>query len=132
MPSLSELGGKAAVGLQTDDDFRFIRLLWEAPNSELGRDKKWVPLSKGGEYSPYFDDLHLALNWKNEGEEIKAFVEKHYNQWSRSVRTLTYTLGRASRILNGLQATLVHGHFLPTRSLASRDRGSSLNQMIYD
>ena len=88
MPSLSELGGKAAVGLQTDDDFRFIRLLWEAPNSELGRDKKWVPLSKGGEYSPYFDDLHLALNWKNEGEEIKAFVEKHYNQWSRSVRNV--------------------------------------------
>jgi hypothetical protein len=88
MPSLSSLGGKAAVGLQTDDDFRFIRLLWEAPFSERGADKTWVPLSKGGEYSPYFDDLHLALNWKNDGEEIKSFVELHYNQWSRSVRNV--------------------------------------------
>ena len=98
----------------------------------LGTIRDGFLLAKVGSTRPYFDDLHLALNWKNEGEEIKAFVEKHYNQWSRSVRTLTYTLGRASRIPNGLQATLVHGHFLPTRSLASRDRGSSLNQMIYD
>jgi hypothetical protein len=88
MPSLSSIGGKAAVGLQTDDDFRFIRLLWETPCGESGINKKWIPLSKGGEYSPYFDDLHLALNWKNGGEEIKAFVELHYTQWSRSVRNV--------------------------------------------
>ena len=88
MPALRTLGGKAAVGVQTDDDFRFLRLLSEVPTANVGRDKKWVALSKGGEYSPYYDDIYLVVNWENDGEEIKAFVELHYGQWSKNVRNV--------------------------------------------
>lgn len=33
--------------------------------------KRWVPFAKGGEYSPYYADIHLVVNWEKEGAEIK-------------------------------------------------------------
>src|SRR5690606_34166550 len=35
--------------------------------------KRWVPFAKGGEYSPYYADLHLVINWERDGEELQAF-----------------------------------------------------------
>lgn len=37
--------------------------------------KRWVPFAKGGEYSPYYADIHLVVNWENEGAEIKNFID---------------------------------------------------------
>ncbi|GAB4297829.1 MAG: hypothetical protein Fur0034_08080 [Desulfuromonadia bacterium] len=37
--------------------------------------KRWVPFAKGGEYSPYYADIHLVVNWENEGAEIRNFVD---------------------------------------------------------
>ena len=36
--------------------------------------KGWVPFAKGGENSPYYADIHLVVNWENEGEEMKSFA----------------------------------------------------------
>lgn len=36
---------------------------------------RWVPFAKGGEYSPYYADIHLVVNWENEGMEIRNFVD---------------------------------------------------------
>jgi len=33
--------------------------------------KRWVPFAKGGEYSPYYADIHLVVNWEKDGAEIK-------------------------------------------------------------
>ena len=33
--------------------------------------KRWVPFAKGGEYSPYYADIHLVVNWEKEGAEIR-------------------------------------------------------------
>jgi hypothetical protein len=67
-------------GIATADDFRFLRLAWEVPpNSISGQgDRKgatngWVPLAKGGEYRPYWDDIYLAINWRYGGKEVTAF-----------------------------------------------------------
>jgi len=40
--------------------------------------KRWVPFAKGGEYSPYYADIHLVVNWENEGAEIKQFIIQRY------------------------------------------------------
>ena len=85
----------AFSGLQTDDDFRFLRLWWETTLENSG----WLPFAKGGEYLPYADDLHLVVNWRPDGHEMKAFVESKYRQWSRHIKNtdrffecgLTYT-----------------------------------------
>jgi hypothetical protein len=103
------------VGLQTSDDFRFLRLWWEIPPaafldargsdfwqgeyqsyqdycSALTREKKWSPLAKGGEYSPYFADVHLVVNWHHDGAEMKAWADPLYDNsgWSRIIKNTGY------------------------------------------
>ena len=70
----------AKQGLATEDDFRFVRLWWEPSQSF----KDWKPLAKGGSYSPYYLDLHLVINWANDGKPLKACViQRHGNVGKR-------------------------------------------------
>jgi hypothetical protein len=104
LPRFESEGRTVKQGLATADDFRFVRAWWEVDAERrldpgLGgspdwrtdlsafqawcrkrthQGKYWVPFAKGGEYSPYYSDIHLVVNWKNEGEEIKQFVCKQY------------------------------------------------------
>lgn len=92
-------GNKAAirVGLQTGDDFRHLRLLWEIPTIsivsifEKGNSRtddirnqyikqlmdkgRWVPFSKTDAASPWFSPITLAVHWSNNGYEIKNFAD---------------------------------------------------------
>src|SRR5262249_1202871 len=79
-PSFLPLGRAVDVGIQTGANLRFLRLTWEVPphqvipdyskpNSRL-KNGKWVPLAKGGEYSPWWDDVHLLCLWEADGKEI--------------------------------------------------------------
>ncbi|SFL63666.1 hypothetical protein SAMN04487868_105225 [Marinobacter salarius] len=61
----------ARQGLATGDDFRFVRLHWEV----VGR-HKWLNFAKGGSFSPFFYDLHLVVNWQENGVEIRNFVDE--------------------------------------------------------
>lgn len=64
-------GRTVRVGLQTSDDFRFVRAWWEpADNKEV---KKWLTFAKGGSFSPYYYDQPLVINWLDDGKELKAF-----------------------------------------------------------
>jgi hypothetical protein len=71
-----DAGLLARVGLQTSNDFRFLRLQWEVPPNEVNQ-FGWVPFAKGGEYSPYADIIHLAVNWFDNAREQKAFAIGH-------------------------------------------------------
>ncbi|MCP9943335.1 BREX-1 system adenine-specific DNA-methyltransferase PglX [Cyanobium sp. ATX 6E8] len=73
--SLASMGGKAAVGLQPSDDFRFLRLAWEIPSGAVGKSASWAYYAKGGEYQPYWADIHLLVNWANSGAEIRNFFD---------------------------------------------------------
>ena len=64
-PRLNEVGGDARQGMSTADDERYLRLAWEVNPSEVGGNKRWVLFAKGGEYSPYYDDIHLLVDWNN-------------------------------------------------------------------
>jgi hypothetical protein len=109
LPPFESEGRTVKVGLQTGDDFRFVRAWWEVPperildswqyagdGTQKAEDKwteerirefqawcrrrtyegkRWVPFAKGGEYSPYYADIHLVVNWENEGAEIRNFVD---------------------------------------------------------
>ena len=71
---LVETGGAARHGLVTTDDFRFLRLVWEVAPSDLGRRRRWCLMAKGGEYQPYWDDLHLAIDWLDDGGALKEYL----------------------------------------------------------
>ncbi|MBJ6799740.1 BREX-1 system adenine-specific DNA-methyltransferase PglX [Geomonas propionica] len=92
-------GNKASirVGLQTGEDNRHLRLLWEIPNSkivpqpitfdrkggslrqrclyELEDKGMWVPFSKTESAAPWFSPITLAVNWNSNGFEIKNFAD---------------------------------------------------------
>ncbi|MCA1793336.1 MAG: BREX-1 system adenine-specific DNA-methyltransferase PglX [Desulfobacteraceae bacterium] len=110
--------GYARQGLITSDNERFLRLIWEIPIVKLscaslisindGNAKKqshnWFPYAKGGDYSPYFGDIHLAVNWGNNGREICNFfrngrlASRPQNRSFYFDRALTYTERTASDI----------------------------------
>ncbi|KUK48426.1 MAG: Uncharacterized protein XD74_0979 [Actinobacteria bacterium 66_15] len=110
LPPFESDGRTVKVGLQTGDDFRFVRAWWEVPSERIldsmqwavgsGQEgheekwtqkrirdfqawcrnrtyegKRWVPFAKGGEYSPYYADIHLVVNWEKDGAETRNFVD---------------------------------------------------------
>jgi hypothetical protein len=85
------------VGLQTGDDNRYLRLLWEVPieslsispagrsqlksksarrvtETELTETTKWVAYSKTDSASPWYSPITLAVNWQKNGWELKNFT----------------------------------------------------------
>ena len=71
LPAFETETRTAAVGVQTNDDFRFVRTCWETSG------EKHAPLTKGGSYSPYYANVSLMLRWAGLGQELKASVELH-------------------------------------------------------
>ena len=67
-PALDEEAGSTKQGLATADDFRFVRMWWEKPSST-----GWFTFAKGGAWSPFYADLHLVCNWKQNGAELTLF-----------------------------------------------------------
>ena len=65
--------GDARQGLATADDFRFVRLWWEVPLQQSGSSRRWFPFAKGGEYAPWYADLHLVVNWEEDGRSLREF-----------------------------------------------------------
>ncbi|MEQ2638219.1 hypothetical protein [Paratractidigestivibacter faecalis] len=70
-------------GLTTGDNDLFLRCWWEPCQHEIGlaysnrgeakQDNiSWVPCNKGGEYRKWFGNHDYVVNWKDDGEEMKA------------------------------------------------------------
>jgi hypothetical protein len=118
LPPFESEGRSVNQGLATADDFRFVRAWWEvdaerrldpgiggAPDwrddlpafqawcrARTRQGKYWVPFAKGGQYSPYYSDIHLVVNWRDEGDEMKAWAGSLYNNshWSRIIKNVDY------------------------------------------
>lgn len=80
LPRLEGRWAEVRVGLQTSDDFRFVRAFWEVDPShiarsreEAGTGRRWCPFAKGGEYAPYYADLHLVVDWEHDGQHVRNF-----------------------------------------------------------
>ena len=71
--ALEGAGAQVRQGLATADDFRFLRLRWEPRSERIGADRAWAPFAKGGQYSPYWADVYLVVDWESDGKEVKEF-----------------------------------------------------------
>jgi len=56
------------------DDSRFVRHWMEVRSLKKN---EYVHYSKGGEFSPYYYDVHLALNWIDGGRELKVHCQDY-------------------------------------------------------
>jgi hypothetical protein len=72
-------------GMTTFDDSRFVRLRWEVQAGSIGRDRKWVPLAKGGSYARFYSKLPLVVHWNKDGAEL-AEVNKQVNGQTAQAR----------------------------------------------
>ncbi|MDP3244259.1 MAG: SAM-dependent methyltransferase, partial [bacterium] len=75
-PRYEEAGRSVKQGLVTSGDFRFVRAYWEIESSCIGRQqsdalqgRNWFSYPKGGEFSPFYADIPLVVNWLNDGAE---------------------------------------------------------------
>jgi hypothetical protein len=80
LQSLEGHGAEIRQGLATADDFRFVRAFWEIDPRRIGRSRaetlqgqRWVPFAKGGEYSPFYSDIHLLVDWEKDGQRLREF-----------------------------------------------------------
>jgi hypothetical protein len=63
-------------GLATSDNERFVKFLWQVPDAELG--KVWFPYVKGAGGKRFHSPVRHAVNWKDDGAEIKEEVSRRY------------------------------------------------------
>jgi hypothetical protein len=144
------------VGLQTSDDFRFVRAWWEPPASKVcpssqhpktysgaycvTGDYRWFPFSKGGKYSPFYAEIVCAINWHRDGEELKAWAGSLYDNshWSRIIKNVAYffrpgiTYSSRNTVRFGgfpLPAGSVFGHLGPALFLPTEELVSALGQV---
>ncbi|UOH75124.1 BREX-1 system adenine-specific DNA-methyltransferase PglX [Acinetobacter schindleri] len=68
-PSFNDIGGEIKQGLATGDDYRFLRSIWEVPQTNLGFNFRWIPFAKGGEHQKYYYDLDLVVDWSVGAQE---------------------------------------------------------------
>jgi type II restriction/modification system DNA methylase subunit YeeA len=82
--SLLDTLAHPAVGLQTGDNDRFLRLWQEVSfsrvamgiaNAEEAKESglKWIPHSKGGPFRKWFGNSFYVVNWEDGGRELMAF-----------------------------------------------------------
>ncbi|MBM9518898.1 BREX-1 system adenine-specific DNA-methyltransferase PglX [Desulforhopalus vacuolatus] len=75
---------RAAVGLQTSNNERFVRLWPEISlnclslglgslKGAIRSSRKWFPFNKGGEFRKWFGNHSHVVNWENNGYEIRNY-----------------------------------------------------------
>jgi hypothetical protein len=104
-------GREAWMGLATGDNFQWVRLCWE-----IAPKKDWIPLAKGGGFSQYYSDLHLVVNWSNNGQTIndwkqaqfqmRIITENNSKCWNQS-KYLRPGLSWSSRTQSGLSMRVI-------------------------
>lgn len=94
LPSLQMSAKRVCFGLSTKDDAQFLRLNWEVDSSS--RNLRWFCFVKGGEFSPYYANPHLVIDWENDGARLKNFAIRRTKEifgvggWSRWINNWEY------------------------------------------
>lgn len=79
-------------GLSTGDNSRFIREWFEVAYDNISfvcdsrkdtYEKKWYPITKGGNYRKWYGNHSSVVNWLNDGYEIRHFVDEKGKTRSR-------------------------------------------------
>jgi hypothetical protein len=106
------IGGIARQGLATCDNFRFLRLASELPADT----PNWLPLTKGGEYQPFWAEVPLRVRWEGDGREVKAYTDALHGQWSHVIQS-TNLYGIPGATYSGRTASSLSLRVLPRGSI---------------
>ena len=76
-------GRNACMTNPAGDDMRYFRAAWEVPERFVGPGVRWVPLAKGGAYSPFYSDVHLLVDWDPDHESYRGFIGTFHRPMSK-------------------------------------------------
>lgn len=137
LPPFEAEGRTAKIGLSTSDDFRFVRLWWEALLRRTA--EYWFPFAKGGEFSPFSADVYLVVNWQFQGREMKAWVvanptDPRTSHWSRRIANcehffrpgLTWPLRTNGLSFRAMPGGCIFGHKGPSVFVENNDSDNLL------
>jgi len=122
LPPFEASGRTLSIGASTKNDFRYVRGSFEVSarnraGSRAGTSSRsWVSFAKGGKHSPFYSDVHLAVDWADNGAAMKADISEY-----RGVRGWGYQWSAA---LNGHD-----NYFRPGLTWPRRTNGLSLRAM---
>jgi len=128
-PCIEGNKGAIRVGLQTSNDWRFLRLAWEVPNRRIytgdstvtkkqdqfvldirnefrKADRQWAFFSKTEKASPWFSPLTLVIDWTLDGRLLEEFVRSLGYSPSRLIKSVEFYfrpgfsyMGRCTRLV---------------------------------
>lgn len=82
--------GTVRRGFVLFDGFRFVRLFWEIPPTEIGTSKTWSWYSKGGEYQRHYGSVHMVALRAEEGAEMCALNQSKNGQTAQAMQGSRY------------------------------------------
>ena len=76
--------------IKTSDNNKYLRYIWEVSSSEIGQDKKWVFIVKGGLFRRWYGNLDTVINWSISAREFYrknkvARIVPEYIWWKEGV-----------------------------------------------
>ena len=78
-PSLDPAQGAAKQGLATASDPRFVRQYWEVVPERIGQGLDWIPFAKGGDFSRFYSDVSLLVQWTNPAIDVMKSIGRVQN-----------------------------------------------------
>lgn len=110
-PPLDPTWGRTAQGLATADDAQFVRNWWEVPPDDVGEGKAWVPFAKGGDFSRFYSDVYLVVNWTPKSIATMDDIGRLQNRTLYGSGGLTWPLRTAKGLnVRRMPAGGVFGH----------------------
>ncbi|NJN66669.1 MAG: hypothetical protein HC884_08080, partial [Chloroflexaceae bacterium] len=73
LPRFESKDRHACVTNPAGNDHRYFRTSWEIPAKFKGRATKWVNMLKGGDFSRYYSDTHLFVDWDDKEQTFLGF-----------------------------------------------------------
>jgi N-6 DNA Methylase len=92
--------GDTRQGMATSDNGRFLRLWFEVPNKNIGRNlpsrdafkrcnARWVPYNKGGSFRKWWGNQEFILDWEDDGRAVIGYAAELYGSPTRTIKSLS-------------------------------------------
>lgn len=65
--SISSFTGSQNITANND---RYLRLWWEVDRQKIGKNKDWVPYSKGGDFRRHYGNLLFVVDWRSKARNF--------------------------------------------------------------
>ncbi len=88
--SLSPNFATTKQGLTTVDDSRFLRFSWEVSKEEIGKERGWTRIAKGGEFCRFYFDFNRLVLWRDNGKALKDFILEREGSITKRVYSQAY------------------------------------------